>query len=236
MYTALKLQIMREQDGVPETVEDDEENEDEVEGEKDEEDDEVEEDDYVDEDGEVEEEVVEGDDDSETNEECGKEQFFDFVFEAEKFLDSETETEMKKSYIANIRRFNKVHAIDDDDLHFTDEKMYNITKDLIGCCKNFAKEGSTFYKHCSKRKIIVLTHVAKWLFDRNMTEYFRKNTNPKTMKSIKQLIRPHEKDVRKIANHKVCMHEKRKVLQKAKLGEALTATLENIVKINKKNN
>ena len=56
------------------------------------------------------------------------------------------------------------------------------------------------------------------------------------MKRLKQLIRPHEKDVRKIANHKVCMHEKRKVLQKAKLGEALTATLENIVKMNKKNN
>ena len=37
VYTALKLQIMREQDGVPETVEEDEENEDEVEGEKDEE-------------------------------------------------------------------------------------------------------------------------------------------------------------------------------------------------------
>ena len=178
----------------------------------------------------------EGDDESETHEECEgceKEQFFDFVFEAEKFLDSETELEMKKSYIANIRIFNKVHASDDDDLYFTD-KVVDFTKDLIGCCKNFAKEGSTFYKHCSKRKTIVLTHVANWLFDRNMTDYFRKNTNPKTMKSIKQLIRPHEKDVKKIANHKVCMHEKRKVLQKAKLGEALTATHENIVKINEK--
>ena len=72
---------------------------------------------------------------------------------------------MKKSYIANIRRFNKVNAIDDDDTDFTD-KMYNITKDLIGCCKNFAKEGSTFYKHCSKRKIMALTHVAHWLFDK----------------------------------------------------------------------
>ena len=78
--------------------------------------------------------------------------------------------------------------------------------------------------------------MANYLFDRNMTDYFRKNTNPSTMKRLQQLIRPHEKDVRKIANHKVCMHEKRKVLQKAKLGEALTATLENIVKIYKKNN
>ena len=39
--------------------------------------------------------------------------------------------EMKKSLSADIRRFNKVHAIDDDDTDFTD-KMYNITEDLIG--------------------------------------------------------------------------------------------------------
>ena len=134
----------------------------------------------------------------------------------------------KKKYIAYLRRFNKVHTIDDDDTDFGD-KMYNITKDLVGCCTNFDNQGSTFYKYFSKRKMIVLTHVANWLFDRNMTDYFRKNTNPATMKRLKQLIRPHEKDVRNIANHKVCMHEKRKVLQKAKLGEALSTTLENII-------
>ena len=67
---------------------------------------------------------------------------------------------MKESYIADIRIFNKDHAIDDDDLYFTG-KVFDFTKDLIGCCKKFAKEGSTFYKHCSKRKIMVLTHVAR---------------------------------------------------------------------------
>ena len=147
---------------------------------------------------------MEGDDESETHEECegcGKEQFFDFVFEAEKFLDSETETEMKKSYIADIRRFNKVHAIDGDDLYFTD-KIYDFTKDLIGYCKNVAKQGSTFYKYCSKRKIIVLTHVYNWLFDKNYTDLIQKNTNLSTIKRIKRLFRPHGKDVRKIANHK----------------------------------
>ena len=49
------------------------------------------------------------------------------------------------------------------------------------------------------------------------------------MKRITNLIGPHKKDVRKIANNKVSMHEKRKVLQKAKLGEALSTTLENII-------
>ena len=78
--------------------------------------------------------------------------------------------------------------------------------------------------------------MVKWLFDKNYTDVIRKNTDPSTMKRIKNLIGPHKKDVRKIANNKVSMHVKRNVLQKAKLGEALTATLENIVKIYKKNN
>ena len=56
-----------------------------------------------------------------------------------------------------------------------------------------------------------------------------KNTNPSTMKRIADLNRPHKKDFRKIANRNVSMHEKRKILQKAKLGKALTATIENII-------
>ena len=56
---------------------------------------------------------------------------------------------MKKSYIADIGRFNKVYAIDGDDLYFTD-KIYEFTKDLIGCCTIFAKQGNTFYTYCLK--------------------------------------------------------------------------------------
>ena len=62
-----------------------------------------------------------------------------------------------------------------------------------------------------------------------------KNTNPSKMKRISDLNRPHKEYIRKIANTKVSTHEKRKILQKAKLGEALTATIENIIPlVNKK--
>ena len=48
------------------------------------------------------------------------------------------------------------------------------------------------------------------------------------MKTMQKLICLHKKYIRKIANPKVSIHEKRKVLQKAKRGNALTSTLENI--------
>ena len=147
--------------------EDDEKDEDEeVEDEEDNKDDDVEEDD------EVEKEVQEGDYESETDEECegcGKEQFFDFVFEAENFLDSETEKEMEESLNAVIRRFNKDNAIDEDDTDFAEE-VVDIVKDLNGCCKHFAEEGSTFFKHCSKRKIMALSHMANWMFNKRIID------------------------------------------------------------------
>ena len=65
--------------------------------------------------------------------------------------------------------------------------------------------------------IMALTQVANWLFDKNMTDLIRYNTNPSTMKRIKQLILPHKEDVRNIANHNVSMFDKRKVSQKASL-------------------
>ena len=156
---------------------------------------------------------MEGDDESETHEiceGCGKEQFFDFVFEAENFLDSETETEMEESLNAVIRRFNKDNAIDEDDTDFAEE-VVDIVKDLNGCCKHFAEEGSTFFKHCSKRKIMALTHMANWMFDKSIIDNTMKNTNPSKMKRIADLNHPHKEYIRKITNTKVSMHEKRKI-------------------------
>ena len=108
---------------------------------------------------------------------------------------------MKKSLHGDRRRFNKDHAIDDDGPDLTD-KVYDIVKDLHGRCKHFAEQAITFGQHCSKRKITALTHMARWMFDKKITDNTHKNTNPSTIKRIKQLISPQNKDVRIIANHK----------------------------------
>ena len=97
---------MNDQDGVPDTVEG--EDDDGVKGEADG----KEEEENAEDDGE------EGDDDemeeeeSDTHAECGKEQFFYFVFEAKKFLDSETKTKVEESVNEEIRQLNKDHAVD----------------------------------------------------------------------------------------------------------------------------
>ena len=70
--------------------------------------------------------------------------------------------------------------------------------------------------------------MARWMFNAHITYITKKKTNPSKMKRTQKLIRPHKKDVRKIANFDVSIHEKRKVLQKTKPGKALTSTLENI--------
>ena len=81
------------------------------------------------------------------------------------------------------------------------------------------------------------TNMANWMFNKRIMDNTIKNTNPSKIKRMQDLNHPHKKDVRKIANLNVSMHEKRKILQKAKLGKALTATIENIIipLLNKKN-
>ena len=59
-------------------------------------------------------------------------------------------------------------------------------------------------------------------------DYHDQLSYPPKINRILKLNFPHKKDLRKIANEDVSIHEKRKTLQKAKLGEALFATLENI--------
>ena len=70
------------------------------------------------------------------------------------------------------------------------------------------------------------------MFDKTMSHIIRDYHNhpsyPSEINKILKLNIPHIKDLRKIANEDGSIHEKRKTLQKAKLGEALFATLENI--------
>ena len=54
-----------------------------------------------------------------------------------------------------------------------------------------------------------------------MLRYGSQVMNPEKIKFIRQLILPYYKTVRKIGNPKVSIHEKRKLLQKAQVGEGV---------------
>ena len=56
--------------------------------------------------------------------------------------------------------------------------------------------------------------------------------NPEKLKFIQELILPYHKTVRKIANPKVSTHEKRKLLQKAQVGEGVLESVTKYLDVN----
>ena len=97
----------------------------------------------------------------------------------------------------------------EDDSNKIIEKVDELNED-------FHAKGSDCFNHCSEEKIKCLGHAVD-----SLLRYGSQIMNPEKLKFIQELIMPYHKTVRKIANPKVSTHEKRKLLQKAQVGEGV---------------
>ena len=119
------------------------------------------------------------------------EKYFDK--EAEKKMDSKTVEEDEG--IENVKTaIEKVDELKDD----------------------FHEHGSDCFKHCSEEKIHCLAATVNSLLRSGSTVM-----NPQKAKFFRELMLPYHETVRKIGNPKVSCHEKRKLLQKAQVGEGV---------------
>ena len=117
-----------------------------------------------DEEGDTDEEAVDEDDDealedmddeaSETVKEkckgCLKEQFFDFIFEAEEFMTPDSH--QKRLHYEKIFREDITEAIEKDESN-KPEDLDETIEDVEHLSNEFDKDGNVCFKYCSKRKI-----------------------------------------------------------------------------------
>ena len=253
-YAELKVDVIDEKDGlenvkiqfgkgVDDKSEDDESNDDESE-EFAEEDDEVGEED--DSEGDTDEEAVDEDNDrgGDTNEEavdednedekvkkdaeckgCRKEGFFDFIFDAEKFMDSD----FKEKVLEWEKVFRKdiTDAIDKDEFNNPEDKD-EIIEDVQHLCNEFDENGNSCFKYCSKRKINSISTIADILLTKEVGRNLRQS-NPTKYRYIKEMLQPYANYIRELPNTKVSIHKKRKTLQNPNIGEGLLETAESVV-------
>ena len=232
-YAELKIDVIDEQDGLEgkkvqtgsglddeedtdeEAVDDDEE----YEGDTDEE--------AVDE----EEETVEEEDDEagekikENCNGCLKERFFDFIFEAEEFMNSDSHK--KRQHYEKIFRDDITEAIEKDESN-KPEDVDEMIEDVEHLRNKFDKDGNICFKYCSKRKINSISDMADVLLDNEFGDDLKKS-NPSKFNYIKELLTPYRKSIRKLRDPTVDIHEKRKVLQNPDLGEGLLESVESVV-------
>ena len=234
-YAELKIDVIDEQDGLEgKKVQTGSGLDDDDEGDTDEEavdDDEEYEGDTDEEAVDEEEETVEEEDDEagekikENCNGCLKERFFDFIFEAEEFMNSDSHK--KRQHYEKIFRDDITEAIEKDESN-KPEDVDEMIEDVEHLRNKFDKDGNICFKYCSKRKINSISDMADALLDKKVGGDLKK-INPTKFNYIKELLKPYIKSIRKLRDPTVDIHEKRKVLQNPDLGEGLLESVESVV-------
>ena len=179
--------------------------------------DEEEEDEGEDEKEEGEDEEEEEEEDKEEGEDEGKastkEDFWDFIKELKHAL-NETDLKMVEKYFDREVEKKMDSKIVEDDEGIEDGKM--VIEKVDELKDDFHEHGSDCFKHCSEEKIHCLATAVNSLLRSGSTVMNRQKA-----KFIRELMMPYHETVRKIGNPKVSTHEKRKLLQKAQVGEGV---------------
>ena len=160
-----------------------------------------------------EEDKEEGDDHEE------KEDFWDFIKEFKHVL-NEKDLKMVEKYFDKEAEKKMDSKIVEEDEGIENVKM--VTEKVDELKDDFHEHGSDCFKHCSEEKIHCVASAVNSLLRLGSTVM-----NPQKAKFLRELMLPYHETVRKIGNPKVSTHEKRKLLQKAQVGDGV---LESVTK------
>ena len=165
---------------------------------------------------EEEEDKEEGDDEEEDS---TKEDFWDFIKEFKHAL-NEKDLKRVETYFDKEAEKTEESKIVEDDEGIEDGKM--VIEKVDELKDDFNELGSDCFNHCSEEKIHCLATAVNSMLRSGSTVMNRQKA-----KFIRELMMPYHETVRKIGNPKVSTHEKRKLLQKAQVGEGV---LESVTK------
>ena len=155
------------------------------------------------------------------NEDCNKDDFWDFVLEFRDML--EEDSKLLDNYVAVEKE--KVLAkkdIDEDvpiDLNEIIMGALNLKKDLHN-------HGEECFESCSDTQIHSVADLLKY-GDEDQVNI--RNYNPTKYDLMLKLLDPYNKSVRKIADSDVTLHEKRKTMQKTNVGESVFKIINDLI-------
>merc|ERR1711891_105834 len=148
-----------------------------------------------------------------------KEDFWDFVKEFKHALNEKDLKRVKKYFDREAEKKIESKIVEDDE-GIEDGKM--VIEKVDELKDDFKELGSDCFNHCSEEKIHCLATAVNSMLRSGSTVMNRQKA-----KFIRELMMPYHETVRKIGNPKVSTHEKRKLLQKAQVGEGV---LESVTK------
>ena len=160
--------------------------------------------------------------DKEEGDDSTKEDFWDFIKEFKHVL-NEKDLKMVEKYFDKEAEKKMDSKIVEEDEGIEDVKM--VTEKVDELKDDFHEHGSDCFKHCSEEKIHCVASAVNSLLRLGSTVM-----NPQKAKFLRELMLPYHETVRKIGNPKVSTHEKRKLLQKAQVGEGVLESVSQYLK------
>jgi len=142
------------------------------------------------------------------------EDFWDFIYEFKHILTEKDLKRFRKYFVKAAEKKDESNYVEPDE--GVEDDPNEILEKVDELNEDFHVEGSDCFNHCSDEKIKCLGHAVD-----SLLRYGSSVMNPEKLKFIQELIKPYHETVRKIANPKVSTHEKRKLLQKAQVGEGV---------------
>ena len=143
-----------------------------------------------------------------------KKDFWDFIYEFKHVLTEKGLKRIRKYYVKAAEKQDRYNYVEPDE--GVKEDPNEIIEKVDELNEDFNVDGLDCFNHCSEEKIKCLGHAVDSLLRDGSSVM-----NPEKWKFIQELIKPYHETVRKIANPKVSTHEKRKLLQKAQVGEGV---------------
>ena len=169
---------------------------------------------------EVEDEKDEGEkgEDEGKDDDLEKEDFWDFIKEFKQVF-NEKDLKMVKKYFDKEAEKKMDSKNVEEDEGIEDVKMVTekVVREKVDELKDdFHEHGSDCFKQCSDEKIHCVAAAVNSLLRVGSTVMSKQKA-----KFLRELMLPYHETVRKLGNPKVSTHEKRKLLQKAQVGEGV---------------
>ena len=161
-------------------------------------------------DEEEDEDMEEGGDEEE---DATKEDFWDFIKEFKHALNEKDLKRVEKYFDREAEKSIESKIVEDDEGIEDGKKVMEKVDELKD---DFNELGSDCFNHCSEEKIKCLAGTVNAMLRTGSTLM-----NHQKLKFIRELMLPYHETVRKIGNPKVPTHEKRKLLQKAQVGDGV---------------
>ena len=160
---------------------------------------------------------------NEENDECGKEDYWDFVFEFRDMLDEDMK--LLENYVAVEKEKVLAEKIPDEEVSID---LIEIIKNAMNLKKDFHKHGEECFESCSNNHIHSVAGLTGYFNDPDIAGKIM-NFNPDRFDDVRKLTEPYIKSMGKISNPDVSLHEKRKLMQKTYVAKSVFTIIDELI-------